>query len=161
MNPTNEYYFRSLTTSGTDREMGQQHGEALKESAQKGMLEFYFSLWERIQEPHGMGPWQAWAMKKFTGVTLPWLLANFAKNVPDWMRDRMEGMREALGEDQRRIMTALVLPDLLPYLQSLWVRFRPGDFVATDSPRFGCTSFLANGQSLFMGRNLDFPGVNY
>ncbi len=141
--------------------MGRQHGEQLRASARAGMLDFYFRLWERIQQPHGLGKWQTWAMKQATGVTLPWLLHTFAKNVPPWMNERMEGMREALGEDKNRIMTALVLPDLLPFLQSIWVSFRPGDFVASDAPRFGCTSFLAHGSSFFLGRNLDFPGVNY
>jgi len=125
------------------------------------MLDFYYRLWERIQTPHGVSGVSAALLKGATGIGAPWLMRAFSKNVPPWLAERTEGMREALGVDEMLVKTSLVLPDLLPYLQSLWVTARPDDFVAVNVPAFGCTSFIASGNRFFVGRNLDFPGVGY
>jgi len=155
------YRYRVLSTGGSDEEMGRLHGEAFREDARAGMLDFYLRLWRRILDPHGMSPFTASVVKKVTGVAAPQLLKLFAGKVPGWLDDRMNGMQSVLKLDDTAIRTALVLPDLLPFLQSLWVTFRPDDFVAVNLPSFGCTSFVASGDRFFVGRNLDFPGVGY
>ncbi len=156
-----EYRYRVLSTAGTDQEMGRLHGEAFREDARLGMLDFYLRLWQRILDPHGVPPRTAYAMKQITGIVAPRLLKAFARKVPSWLEERMSGMQKALQLDDTAIRTALVLPDLLPYLQSLWATFRPDDFVAVNVPSFGCTSFVSRGDRFFLGRNLDFPGVGY
>ncbi len=159
--PHDEFRYRVLSTEGTDEEMGRLHGEVFRDEAHRGMLDFYIRLWRRILEPQGVSPRTGFWLQKVTGMAAPRLLRLFAGKVPPWLDDRMKGMQSALQVDDITIRTALVLPDLLPFLQSLWVTFRPDDFVAVNMPSFGCTSFVANGDRFFVGRNLDFPGVGY
>lgn len=152
-----------IHTKGSNREIGRQHGEQLREQAVQGMPRFYHDFWKRVlsESPEEFLRKTFFKMGRY--LIDPGLVGILYRQVPSDMRDRVVGLAEVTGIDGRMLATALVLPDLMPLLQSALVKFFPKRFVLARPPlAFGCSSFIWKASDIFLhGRNLDFPGVGY
>jgi hypothetical protein len=92
----------------------------------------------------------------------PLLVRRLTSQLPSFLTDRVQGMADVSKSTPSELMTAMVLPDLLPLLEVFAYRIRPKSFIeVVPPPRFGCSSFIARGSHFLHGRNLDFPGVAY
>ena len=151
-----------IHVSGTDRAIGRQHAELVGEAAKKGMPKFYYELWRRILGSHVEGNLRNGLLQAAKWFVDPLLMNRLAAQVPDALKDRMQGVCDVTGTPYKELATALLLPDLLPMLQAYLTKIQPGKFIdVATPPGFGCSSFVANGDRFLMGRNLDFPGVAY
>src|SRR5262249_40440139 len=84
-----------------------------------------------------------------------------ANHLPPMAKDRIQGVAAASALSVEELTIAMVLPDLMPILESLAGKVAPGTLIGVSAPRFGCSSFVASGKYFLQGRNLDFPGVAY
>lgn len=147
---------RVIHVKGNDRQMGRQHAELVGEGVEKGMARFYYDFWKRT-----LGAFDGVGVNAIKWLLDPFLVSRLAARIPDIVRERIEGVGDVTGIPYAELSTSLVLPDLLPILQAYLVRLQPGKFIEVGMPRFGCSSFVANGENFLYGRNLDFPGVAY
>ena len=151
-----------IHTRGDDRAIGRQHAEAVGEFATKGMVKFYYDFWRHLFEAQPEGWLERSAFSAIKYLVDPVLMRRLFSRVPEFAKERVLGVGEVSGMPVEQMVTALVLPDLLPMLQAYLTRLRPASFVDVSAPpRFGCSSFVANGKRFLHGRNLDFPGVSY
>ncbi|MBI4403270.1 MAG: hypothetical protein HY537_03875 [Deltaproteobacteria bacterium] len=153
-----------IHVSGTDHQIGKQHAEQVGEAVSVGMLGFYYDFWKRMLNA---GPKQGWAKPLYEvikRVADPILVRQLASRVPPFAMERLEAIAEVSEQPIERLLTAIVLPDLLPILSAYSAKFRPHSAVAACPPPvglMGCSSFVSSGKNFFYGRNLDFPGVAY
>ncbi len=125
------------------------------------MARFYHDMWARLMDVE-LSSLPARVAFRVAKLAVDRLSARLQKNAPEYLAERVRGMAEAAKLPADEAMLALVLPDLMPMLQSMLNRLSPGRFVDPMAvPRFGCSSFVNAGQSFLVGRNLDFPGVAY
>lgn len=150
-----------LHLSGSDYEIGRAHAEALGDSVRQGMVHFYYEFWQRMLNSVNVGGLEGWIVKRVQSLVDPFLVQRLAKNIPPASLDRLRGVAEAAELPMEQLLTIVVLPDLLPWLQALSTRFQPDAFVGVSTPIFGCSSFVNRGEYFLHGRNLDFPGVAY
>jgi len=154
---------RVIHVSGSDRDIGAQHAEQVGAVVADGMVSVYFRLWERMLRqgtPRPLFQPFLWTAKRLVD---PILTSALARATPPQFRERLKGLAAASGVPYRRLETALILPDLLPLLQSWLTIAKPESFVPVQFPEglLGCSSFMSRGRHFFYGRNLDFPGVAY
>jgi len=152
---------RVLHLKGSDREIGRQHAETLREEVREGMLRFYVEFFQRVANRTTKSLWDSWKVRATKKLVDPVLVNQLMRQVPAYAEERVLGLGEGADLSMKDLRLALVLPDMLPILQAYWARLQPSTFVAPRFPSFGCSSFLANGERFFHGRNLDFPGVSY
>lgn len=151
---------RVVHLRGSDRDIGRQHGELVGHAAAIGMPALYYSFWRRMLN-HGPKGIAGVGFRVATALVDRVLVGRLLKAVPDFGKERMKGLSSATGRSAEELSTALVLPDLMPWLQAQLVRFRPEGFVSVRPPVFACSSFFHRGKRFLHGRNLDFPGVAY
>ncbi len=151
-----------LHTSGTDFEIGRQHAEIMGTRVHEGMVGFYGDFWERLLKnkpksfPHNL------VVPLLQKIVDPGLVNQLVKQVPDHARDRILGVAAGAKLPFQKLLTPLVLPDLLPLLQAYAGRLGAVNFIdVSPPPLFGCSSFVHNGKKFLQARNLDFPGVGY
>ncbi|MBY0370783.1 C45 family peptidase [bacterium] len=150
---TQPFALRTLHLSGSDREIGRQHGEALGECVGQGMIAFYRGVVGRL-------------LSRSQPVLRPALNSLF---VNPWLRrmpsesatQRIQGLAEVSGIPEGDLRLALVLPDVGPLLQGALGKWFPSLYADLSQIRLGCSSFMASGERFLVGRNLDFPGVGY
>lgn len=153
---------RVIHTKGTDREIGRQHAEILGDEIRQGMTKFYYDFWSRMLATKREGLLENAAFQVGKWFVDPFLVKQLSKQVPSFLSDRLLGISETSGISIKTLETTLVLPDLMPLLQSYLGIVRPSALIeASAPPRLGCTSFVINARSFYQGRNLDFPGVGY
>lgn len=103
-------------------------------------------------------------LHRFVAMVLDQGLARVLRgHLPEAVFQLLQG--SSLGSKERlgKLLTSIVLPDLMPILLSMNAQLRSDSMISVVAPpRFGCSSFFcgSNG-SLMHGRNLDFPGVGY
>ncbi len=155
--------WKTLTLEGDGFEAGRQHvRQAGVNTCQQGMLRFYSELLERVLRQSNAPLGDRLVRGAVTSVVLPILVRQFLLRVPTEVRDRLRGVAQETGFSASKLEQALVLPDLLPWLQGQAAHFLPMHFLREHSlPRLGCSSFVARGDRFLIGRNLDFPGVGY
>jgi hypothetical protein len=152
---------RIISVKGTDREIGRQHAAQVGDHLAIGMPAFYYRFWRAALLGDTQEKWRN-PLRGAVGYLLdPLLVDQLLKNVPTFIHERIQGMVDVAGIASREYITALVLPDLLPMLQAYAGKFGLAKFIEANPPRFGCTSFVAQGKNFIHGRNLDFPGVSY
>jgi len=152
---------RVIHLRGTDRQIGRQHAEAVGPPVTQGMPKLYYDFWKRILEMKPQGLLEGAIQRTARLLIDPILVGRLQSKIPDLAENRIRGIVDVTGIPYEEMICAVILPDLLPLLQALLVRFQPGTFIPPSVPRFGCTSFVAQGKNFFHGRNLDFPGVSY
>jgi len=151
-----------LHTSGTDFEIGRQHAEIMGAKVHRGMVGFYGEFWERLVKNKPKSFPQNLAAAVLQKLVDPGLVNQLVKQVPDHARDRIMGVAAGAQLPFQKLLTPLVLPDLLPLLQAYAGKLGAVNFVdVSPPPLFGCSSFVHNGKKFLQGRNLDFPGVGY
>lgn len=152
---------RVISVSGTDAEIGAQHGHLLESSLKQGMVKFYHRFWQDLSGEPPKG-----AVRKSIRLAAHQflhriLIPRLIRSVPASFLERIEAMAKAVGESPEEHFVSLVLPDIFPLLQTRLENFRPEWFGLPTFPTFGCSSFLHLGKRFLHGRNLDFPGVAY
>lgn len=147
---------------GSDYEIGRQHAEQMSVPFQESMAGFYSDLWNYMQNVPFSDVREQWGLKLLSHSLFPVLKTRLLRGVPPFARERIRGMSDVLRVPMAALETAVVLPDLLPLLQSLAVRMQPSHFSPViEVPTLGCSSLVSIGRSLVHGRNLDFPGMGY
>lgn len=150
MNSPQPFRWQYIDSSGTDFEIGVQHGE---QAASQLSTSFPYAL-ERFRKNLG----------RKASVLLGQLLvdglvrARFRRSDP-LSTERTRGVAHGARASSRILKQALVLPDLVPILEDHFFRWFPEKSTALQFPLLGCASFVAREDNqLFFGRNLDFPG---
>lgn len=153
-----------LTVEGTDREMGFQHGRALREAIARGPLPAFARYVERMLV--GTLGGLAHPVAKGMGVALSETVGrSIGKSFPDYAHDAIEGLADGAGLSRRDIMRAVTMPETYLFLASQWIGRR--GYAAAPRlavPLFGCTSAIAWGSAsasgrMLHGRNFDYQGV--
>ena len=151
-----------IHVKGSEREIGRQHAEQLGDCVGRGMAKFYYDFWKRLMTSQKKSGIRGAAFNAAKWLIDPLLVKRLSGQMTPLLKDRIQGMSDVSGLPYEQLVTAIVLPDLLPILQAYLVKFWPQMFVeAAAPPRFGCTSFVSAGERFLYGRNLDFPGVAY
>ena len=151
-----------IHTSGTDFEIGRQHAEHMGSKVHQGMVGFYGEFWERLIKNKPKSFPQNVVSTLLLKLVDPGLVNQLVKQVPDHARDRILGVAAGANLPFQKLLTPLVLPDLLPLLQAYAGKIKAVNFVdVTPPPLFGCSSFVHSGKKFLQARNLDFPGVGY
>jgi len=126
------------------------------------MAKFYYRFWKRMLESVPEGFAEAAIHRAGTYVIDNVLVRKLFDQVPDYAKERLRGISDVSNLPMKELATSLVLPDLLPLLEGVALRFRPKTFIeVVPPPRFGCSSFISAKGPFLHGRNLDFPGVAY
>jgi Acyl-coenzyme A:6-aminopenicillanic acid acyl-transferase len=153
---------RIVHVGGSDYDIGYQHAVQVGEAASKGMAKFYYDFWKRMMGSVGESGWEAPLLRVAKRLVDPVLINKLASQLPEYAQERLRGVSAATGRSVRELATAMVLPDLMPILEVVLSKLRPNQLIEVlPPPMFGCSSFIARGQSFLHGRNLDFPGVGY
>ncbi|MFM8270295.1 MAG: C45 family autoproteolytic acyltransferase/hydrolase, partial [Pseudomonadota bacterium] len=151
-----------IYVEGSDIEMGRQHAEQLGEIVQLGMAPFYYGFFKRILNPKELNPLEKAIYQCLAKGVDALCVPSLVSRIPLHLRERVRGVSEVSQIPEKNFLTTLVLPDLLPMLQAHWIKLNPRlGIPVVEPPRFGCSSFIANGNRFLHGRNLDFPGVAY
>lgn len=151
-----------IHTSGSDFDIGRQHAELLGHRVHQGMVGFYGDFWERTLKNKPKSFPQNIAVSLIQKLVDPGLVNQLVKQVPDHARERILGISAAANLPFQKLLTPLVLPDLLPLLQAYAGKLGAVNFVdVSPPPLFGCSSFVHRGEKFLQARNLDFPGVGY
>lgn len=151
-----------IWVGGSEREIGRQHAEQLTDSLRVGMAPFYYEFFRRILNPHPVPPWEKWGFQMLSAFVDRFLIKKLVSQIPEGLRQRIQGVSEVSGIPEEAFLTTLILPDLLPMLQAHWVRLKPELGIAVNRPPLmGCSSFVVKSEQFLHGRNLDFPGVSY
>lgn len=152
---------RIIHTKGSDFAIGQQHGEQCGIDAAQGLPVFFNRMWQSLSNVgRKEGTWKRMAMRPGQWLVDPLLVNVLVSRLPAFARARIKGLSSSTDLTQNELLTACVLPDLLPILQSLVTKFKADRFPLVRQPNlFGCSSFIQNGERFLVGRNLDFPGV--
>jgi len=126
------------------------------------MPSFYADFWRRLIANPPTADWLKPTARLASRLIDPGLSRVLLRQVPADYMQRIEGMAEGSGLPLSELTTALVLPDLMPMLQSFLTKLRPAGFEPPPPfPTMACSSFLSRGKYFLHGRNLDFPGVAF
>lgn len=152
---------RVIHTHGTDREMGAEHARLLGSTVNQGMIHFFSRLWKHLTNPKGKSLVGRAFLATFNRHIAPMLKYRLIRQIPDFARERLQGMADEAGLSVEELYGLVVLPDFGPVLQAIQSQFFPGRFVEFQPPSFGCSSYFVGGENFYFGRNLDFPGIGY
>ena len=152
-----------LRLSGTDYEMGYQHGVLLREAIPRGPLP-YFSKYVQKILTGALPPPAARLAGRILGRTVGRAIA---RQFPPSLQDALDGLADGAQISRRQLRRAVTMPETY-----LWVLSKYRSIVgASSAPRFGvpvmgCSSAVAWGAattdgSLLHGRNFDYQGVGY
>lgn len=150
-----------LSLSGSDYDLGFQHGTVLKSQIKDGVIP-YFKNYNEILLKHMVG--------RFSGKLIATILkytvvrsiqSKFTKSV----KDCLHGLADGSGFSKSYMRDAFTMPDTF-----LWMASKSnllGKYPVAprfNMPTLGCTSAISKGNSslnknFLHGRNLDFPGV--
>jgi len=153
-----------LTVEGTDREMGFQHGRALREAIARGPLPAFAKYVERTVTGT-LGSVGA-PVAKGIGLGLSETVGrSIAKKLPKEAHEALEGLADGAGIPRRELFRAVTMPETYLFLASQWIGRR--GYAAAPRlavPMFGCTSAIAWGSGtahgrMLHGRNFDYQGV--
>lgn len=151
-----------IHTRGTDHEIGRQHMQQVDVPVAESMPGFFFRFWKSVFQVKTSGPIERLGFAIGKRLIDPLLINRLFRNLPAFVKERVEGMCEISGASFEEMATSLVLPDLLPLLQAYAGRLGHVRMVDVRMPEgLGCSSFMSKGQKFLQGRNLDFPGVAY
>jgi len=158
MSEREQHGFHVLKLSGSDAEMGFQHGQALKAAIQRGVIPYFKDYLPRTLQPvlgvQGARAAQA-LLYQTTGKQL---FAAF----PAHIREHIAALAAGADVPLRDVVQAFVLPDLFLWLVSRSNRAQNLGL----APQLGCSTVFAQGTathdgSLLHGRNLDYMGVGH
>jgi tetratricopeptide (TPR) repeat protein len=151
-----------LKVSGTDYEMGYQHGVLLRESIPRGPLPYYRDYVGKILRQAGAGgaaPAVWWLLKNTVGRRVQSALPSFAKEA---VRGLADGAELPLSE----VMEGCVMPDSLVWTASRIMQLSGSQSTVRHrvALELGCSSAIAWGDAtadgkLLHARNLDYHGV--
>lgn len=151
-----------IHTQGSDLDIGRQHAEILGSRVHQGMVGFYGDFWGRLLSNKPKTFPKNLAATLIQKLVDPGLVNQLVKQIPEHARQRILGISQAANIPFHKLLTPLVLPDLLPLLQAYAGKLGAVNFVdVSPPPLFGCSSFVHNGKQFLQARNLDFPGVGY
>ncbi len=153
-----------LTVAGDDREMGYQHGVALRDAIPRGPLPAFARYVERFLSGTLGGPGPVIA--KGLGLAMSETIGrSIAKNLPHNVREALAGLAEGAKIPHAEIMRAVTMPETYLWLASQWIaRGKHPIAPRLDVPLYGCTSAIAWGEAtahgrMLHGRNFDYQGV--
>ncbi|MBT3223818.1 MAG: hypothetical protein HN348_32520, partial [Proteobacteria bacterium] len=152
-----------LRLSGTDYEMGFQHGALLREAIPHGPLP-YFSKYVRKVLTGALPAPAAHLAGRILGRTVGKAIA---RQFPPSFQEALNGLADGARISRRQVHRAVTMPETY-----LWVLSKYRSILgASAAPRFGvplmgCSSALAWGSatadgSLLHGRNFDYQGIGY
>jgi len=151
-----------IKVKGSFREMGQQHGELLREFIPQGPLPYFRSYMERIIKQSSLGG--------LAPLVWPLIRGFYGRRIeralPDFARDTLLGLAEGAGISERDMLDACTMPDALLCVVSRLIQLKRCA-PAIDhrlALGLGCTSAVAWGDAtadgqLLHARNFDYHGV--
>ncbi len=115
------------------------------------VIHYFSNYLERLGKKHSS--LAAWLMGKIHNM----IARIFQWNTPkDWMEIPVTGLSKTYGLNTMALRRAILLPDLLIFLNTFLNKSSIGRIL----PTLGCTSIVHHDKkNLFYGRNLDFTGV--
>ena len=161
---TRHHGIHVLSVAGDDREMGYQHGVALREAIPNGPLPAFARYVERMLAGTlgGVGRPIAKGVGRALGETVGRAIA---AKLPRNVREALEGLADGARIPRRELMRAVTMPETYLWLASQYIgRGKHAIAPRLDVPLFGCTSAVAWGQAtahgrMLHGRNFDYQGV--
>lgn len=150
--------FHLLRLSGSDAQMGYQHGQLLKEAIQRGPIPYFKAYLPRNLIPY-VGPHAAQLLQQalYQGVGKK-LFKAFPKHIQEHMLALAEGAEIPVQD----VAQSFILPDLF-----LWLLYQSNKLdKPLMAPQMGCSSVFAQGGAtqdgrMYHGRNLDYMGVGH
>lgn len=152
-----------MRLSGTDREMGHQHGALLREAIPRGPIPYYRDYVGKLMRQLGIGaaaPAVWWLLKQTLGRRV-------ARDLPPFAREAIRGLAEGAGLRESEVLEGCVMADCL-----MWAASRVSELSRVQNTvrhrvalELGCTSALAWGDAtvdgkLLHARNFDYHGVS-
>lgn len=151
-----------LNLSGSDYEMGFQHGQALREAIQRGPIPCFAAYLERILH-HAGGPQLARTLKR--GLDR-WVGRQLVAAFPEHVKAHVKGLSKGSGVKEELIWQAFVLPDTFLWLTAQSQKLRKLETAPQLAVQtLGCSSAIAHSRATRQGellhaRNLDYMGAH-
>jgi tetratricopeptide (TPR) repeat protein len=153
-----------LTVAGDDREMGYQHGVALRDAIRRGPLPQFARYVERFLAGTlgGLGA----PLAKGLGFAMSETIGrSIAAKLPQNVREALDGLADGAQIPRAELMRAVTMPETYLWLASQWIaRGKHPIAPRLAVPLYGCTSAIAWGGAtahgrMLHGRNFDYQGV--
>lgn len=154
-----------LRISGTDYEMGYQHGSLLRDAIGRGPLPSFSRYLERMFEAGQLGALGR-PVARAIGIGLGETVgARIGRRFPRHVQEALEGLADGAHLSKRELLRAVTMPETYLWLLQQYKRIvRASPAPRLDVPVMGCTSAIAwagatkHGR-LLHGRNFDYQGV--
>ena len=154
-----------LRVSGSDYEMGYQHGQLLRDSIPKGPLPYFARYVEKLLSAGLLGGFGNGPSRAIGAVLSATVGQRIAKRFPKRVLDAMDGLADGARMSRKELRRAVTMPETYLWVGSAYKKI----FRAPMAPRYGvpilgCTSAIAWGDAttqnrMLHGRNFDYQGV--
>jgi tetratricopeptide (TPR) repeat protein len=154
-----------LRLSGSDYEMGFQHGKLLKDAVARGPLPYFARYVEKLLARGLLGDRAGGASRAFGSVLSATVGRRIGAKFPRHAKDALEGLADGAGMERQAVMDAVTMPETYLWVGTWYKRlFRAPLAPRHGVPVLGCTSAIAWGDAtphgrMLHGRNFDYQGV--
>lgn len=154
-----------LRVSGTDYEMGYQHGQLLRDSIPKGPLPYFARYVEKLLSAGLLGRFGNGPSRAIGGVLSATVGQRIAKRFPKRVIEAMDGLADGARISRKELRRAVTMPETYLWVGSAYKKiFRAPLAPRHGVPVIGCTSAIAWGDAtthgrMLHGRNFDYQGV--
>lgn len=154
-----------LRVSGTDYEMGFQHGQILKDAILRGPLPYFTRYVEKLLAHGLLGDRAGPASRAFGAVLAATVGKRIGAKFPKHAREALEGLADGAGMSRKAVMDAVTMPETYLWVGTWYKRLLRAPLAARHGvPVLGCTSAIAWGDAtphgrMLHGRNFDYQGV--
>ena len=154
-----------LRLSGTDYEMGFQHGKLLRDAIARGPLPYFARYVEKLLVRGLLGDKGGSASRAFGSVLSSTVGKRIGAKFPKHAKDALDGLADGAGMSRKAVMDAVTMPETYLWVGAWYKRlFRAPLAPRHGVPVLGCTSAIAWGDAtphgrMLHGRNFDYQGV--
>jgi hypothetical protein len=154
-----------LRVSGSDYEMGYQHGQILRDSIPKGPLPYFARYVEKLLSAGLLGRFGNAPSRAIGGVLSLTVGQRIAKRFPKRVLEAMDGLADGARISRKELRRAVTMPETYLWVGSAYKKiFRAPLAPRHGVPVIGCTSAIAWGDAttqnrMLHGRNFDYQGV--
>jgi hypothetical protein len=152
-----------LRVSGSEYEIGYQHGLLLKEKIKNGVIPYFAKYVEKLLNDtlgNNAGKIVSKGLNKTIGNKI-------YSCFPDYVKEQLNGLADGANISRKDLAEAVVMPETFLWLVSRTLKVgEHGKAPRFNVPLLGCSSVIASGKatydgSLIHGRNLDYQGIGY
>ncbi|MFN8575662.1 MAG: C45 family autoproteolytic acyltransferase/hydrolase [Candidatus Sericytochromatia bacterium] len=152
-----------LRVSGSEYDIGYQHGLLLKDKIKSGVIPYFAKYVEKLLNDalgNNAGKFVAQGLNKTIGHKI-------YSYFPDYVKEQLNGLADGANFSRKELAEAVVMPETFLWLVSRTLKIEDhGKAPRFNVPLLGCSSVIASGNatydsSLIHGRNLDYQGIGY